>query len=111
MPPLEKAPGSYFADIGSAEHDELVSRAINGEFSIWSVHSVSGRSDNSQIFIPLGEEPNVAGSSFVFDQAQEPVNFTKVFPRSNRESQVSTTEKTRPMRRMGKLIFARSKKI
>lgn len=62
MPPLELAPGAYYAKCGSDEHKELEKRAYEGEFTI---ETVSGSDD--EIFVPERLDQSMAVAAYTME--------------------------------------------
>lgn len=109
MPPLEMAPGSYFAAKGSAEHDELTTLAHQGQYEIWGVVSESGKSDIYDIFTPDNEAAQSAGPAFTFEQAREVLVLKRKYPIEATEetSRKSSESNSSLASRIGKILFKR----
>jgi hypothetical protein len=58
MPPLTKAPGSYYSEIGTTEFDSLFDRAQSGEFDPWA--AVAEDRPKYVVWSIRGELPQVA---------------------------------------------------
>jgi hypothetical protein len=114
MPPLEMAPGSYFAAKGSAEHDELISRATHGDFEVWNIRSESGKSDIYDIFTPDNKSAQIAGPAFAMEQALEQVLLHRIYPPDEREGHdisndgnANQPDKINLAHRIGRALFNR----
>lgn len=66
MPPLESAPGSFYAVRGSSEADELYEMARAGEFRVFAVEP-----DNYLLFSRIGDDPQMAAVAMCFEAGVE----------------------------------------